>query len=870
MSTDERPSVPDLLVDPLARVRVAIDDIRASARAAAGAASDPRGDATLSEAPPYGVGMIESAYHTIAVLGRRGSGKTTVLSMILRELARTDLLLPPIQPERFTDDDTFLGWLVSGLRCHVAWCDDRMRAQQAESLGPAIEAGEGLVAAYGRLQRQVGAVRGRFRDSLARGTADRFEFETEMARLSFDGLTLADELAQFLDRLLAAATSLRVGSAAGGGWFPLLVIPVDDADMVPNRVTEILQSLRFVVCHPRVVAIIAGDVDTLHFALRAAFQTTPGAVVAREASSDASLARFRDAHVESQLTKYLPRHLRVTLPKLDAVDRLLFTPLDQNLSILDLLNRYEVARPAHEPRRPNLVGDYFDFSWAFGETGEDKPKVVPSQYADALPDVPRDLVQLHGMLRIGLGSGGNGGVRTSGGFLRQLWLDHLVACLPLAEQDTVRSVLIWYRDAGEWVVDTDFRTFKDFHAVGRSRRLHWRTDATMQLRCFLRNGIGYATSDRPARKDNAPADEVTSDEAPSFQAQALVALATEMDEGGFDLERGTFGKLRRLGGISWIHYTVVEFEKSETDCQFWVIPDWDCVIDVLLYGTHWNRVVDLLRAFGEVGDDDDALHLEAAALAHVAGVLAVAATRSLPPLPFGMDEVRQAGSLSALWTRRREELAAPLAATARELFLRGSGPSGNRRDRDYARWFTGLFPWMADSLCSTRWLADWVLGTWEATLRAAREVGDRRDHAGSARQMLAERIRLSLGQPWVRETCGLLAAMGDPHRAGDLRRQAEQLAMRETATQDELTKLMRALLTAGVPQEILMDALKAGEVTPVLQAQLLEAGVPAAMIARLATLIGETTKRGAGLGRASGSRTGPVGAQGQPDPGPTS
>ena len=61
---------------------------------------------------------------------------------------------------------------------------------------------------------------------------------------------------------------------------------------------------------------------------------------------------FLGEHIDRQVTKYLPRDLRVELPQLSIRERLTFTPIDESRkpigerrSLLDLLNKVVLPVP---------------------------------------------------------------------------------------------------------------------------------------------------------------------------------------------------------------------------------------------------------------------------------------------------------------------------------------------------------------------------------------------------------------------------------------------------------------------------------------------------------------------------------------------
>jgi len=111
---------------------------------------------------------------------------------------------------------------------------------------------------------------GNLRERKAHIDAESFVAEVEMTER--DRLDVVPAFRAFVDALgkdFSRWMSRAVGSR-GKGSHPLFVIPIDDADMNPDRVAEVLQ-LTELLRHPRVAFLIAGDSDLFLATLKVHF-----------------------------------------------------------------------------------------------------------------------------------------------------------------------------------------------------------------------------------------------------------------------------------------------------------------------------------------------------------------------------------------------------------------------------------------------------------------------------------------------------------------------------------------------------------------------------------------------------------------------
>ncbi len=277
--------------------------------------------------------------NVISILGDRGMGKTTLMAKVIRHLDNTqqDIVLNPIQPERFGNDDTLLGWVLAGLEDWVEYCcyhnEDCLRNSLGKPIRPEdwdekqiVKHTEDLRGKYRNLCRIAGRTSGNFRESLRAREADPYQFGEESARLNADGYSLREKMHTFTNTLLDSIKLFDKRKEQA-----LVVVPVDDADLLTKNVLSLFRDIMLLLGHPRILVFVVGDLQTFMYALQNEI-LDPANDLPNESLLDtplSSLENFKNEHVNALLNKYLPKHLRVNLPKLSLCERLLFTPLTE-------------------------------------------------------------------------------------------------------------------------------------------------------------------------------------------------------------------------------------------------------------------------------------------------------------------------------------------------------------------------------------------------------------------------------------------------------------------------------------------------------------------------------------------------------------
>jgi hypothetical protein len=302
----------------------------------------------------YALRLVEDP-SIICISGARGSGKTTVLATAAARLATEGhVVIPPIRPEYFPALGSLLPSAVAQLQTTMAtdWDNDN-----------ALDEGASLKveAALDRTLRQANLI------SIEGSDASPLRADEQAA----DRSLAASADSTFIDSWQRLTTEVRQTAAIrrGRSDYPLIVLPVDDPDLAPGALPQILLDLRLLTSVDGVVGITCLDLDearaVLFDAYSRSYHTPPSRLLA---------ARV----VEAQIAKAFPDDRRVTISGLTDEQRLSFVPLDLTLpSIEKLCKKYTLSESGQRDNIATVL--------RLPVSGR------PSAYADALPANPRDL-----------------------------------------------------------------------------------------------------------------------------------------------------------------------------------------------------------------------------------------------------------------------------------------------------------------------------------------------------------------------------------------------------------------------------------------------------------------------------------------------
>lgn len=303
-------------------------------------------------AMPYVARLIEDP-SIVCIAGERGSGKTTVLATAAAELvAKGHLVIPPLRPEYFPPSSSLIPMAVAHLKTTVA--SDLFEGYFGFDSDSTLK----LSASVDRTLRQANLF------SYGEPQSSSLRVDEQAA----DRSLAASADSNFIDTWQQLITEVRAMAKKRGKRRPLIVLPVDDPDLTPGRLAQILLDMRLLTSVDGVVGITCLDLleveSVLDDAYTSSYKSAPNRLLA---------ARV----VQAQIAKAFPDDRQVIIEGLDGEQRLSFRALDLPLpSIETLCARHSMPEP--------YEGDTLAGPLRL-------PDSSPSLYTNGLPSNPRDL-----------------------------------------------------------------------------------------------------------------------------------------------------------------------------------------------------------------------------------------------------------------------------------------------------------------------------------------------------------------------------------------------------------------------------------------------------------------------------------------------
>lgn len=770
---------------------------------------------------------VEAA-NTIALLGERGVGKTTLLYYICAQLRakKIDIVLPIVRPDRFGERDTLSGAVLAALQ-------KTLETERQDVLDQTRSSGTGASVEYfsnwlDRVRRQEALVQRGFGERLPGHQLSSAEFATEAVQVNTAGTVFAGNWSFCVDWLLNYLDSKRDRGTHDRP--PLLIIPIDDADLKPSILPDLFADLRRLTTHPGVVVLFSGSEAAIENEMIADFHDVKHlGTLLDEGFIDRSNL-LEDVH--RFLEKALPSHLRVELPHLSEEERLAFTPIGEEEPLLALMKRTPVKAPKlfrpvqDEEYFPAVLSDFFIFpidrllseSNAEGYIAKD----LTMPYVNCLSPRPRELEHLYRhmknllsrVIKTSHDAGGNESevdervIQSTIQAVIEHGISHSEALVP----HNVRSPIRWHSNPTGIAVEFDFRDMSFGRENGRGLTirdreigsLHIRNSIQQLNRLYSRRRSEQMEDDTEERQGTkARTQNASRQQQPQFPGSFTysVYLAAELTsdrrrESVFEFE-GQFASLATPGGEAWTDLLQVRIGGARSNGSYWLVPNWDNHYDYFLYRLGWNRMIDLLR---DLADSDISLAtslikddtlIEFALLVHLDLVCRVQASRVLPLYLWQMSVEDLREKLNTWMTDHTNDVGKQL----KDIYNYCVDDGVLVRDQDFLVWFEIFLPWATDRNVASEKLS--------AELMKLREEIIRKDRAESAdhgaANHLAQRIRRNLTADWIPSAIEVVR-----HLIEDL---ADRLIQERSVGFVQLSETFQGILQnlerAQVPEELL-------------------------------------------------------------------
>ena len=212
----------------------------------------------------------EQTTNNIAILGRRGSGKSSVLKTLYNELiqnkSKCNLLLPPIVPENMENHMTLMACILGLLKPVVE--NVVKESNHADNLCPHQKSK--LEKSYNRLLETYLRLQEPYQKISVQQYSTEAEYLRTMAGVFESSNNLISDFKEFINQLLLEYAENGKTSP------PLLFVFIDDIDLSAYRCADLVKTLLTYLAHPAIVTVIAGDLDIFGEALTLNFLRQEG------------------------------------------------------------------------------------------------------------------------------------------------------------------------------------------------------------------------------------------------------------------------------------------------------------------------------------------------------------------------------------------------------------------------------------------------------------------------------------------------------------------------------------------------------------------------------------------------------------------
>lgn len=203
----------------------------------------------------------EQTTNNIAVLGARGSGKSSVLKTLYYDLTKDqnhcNLLLPPIIPENMEKHMTLMSCVLGLLKPMV----EQFAHKHKKANEPCPHRKTDLEKQYNRLLETYLRLQEPYQKISVQQYSTESEYLRTMAEVfeASNGLIL--DFKKFISLLLSEYAQSHNGKQ------PLLFIFIDDIDLSAYRCADLVKTLLTYLAHPAIVTVLAGDITIFGEAL---------------------------------------------------------------------------------------------------------------------------------------------------------------------------------------------------------------------------------------------------------------------------------------------------------------------------------------------------------------------------------------------------------------------------------------------------------------------------------------------------------------------------------------------------------------------------------------------------------------------------
>ncbi len=210
-------------------------------------------------------------YNVISILGKRGSGKSSVLLSVKERLenkldkSHNDIILPLILPDKMSEINDVLGWIIGFIEKQIK---EELKPPKNSISGCCKQSKNDLAKALIELKRVYYQRKEEYQKIILQNFSGNTEYIADKSDVLSSDLDLIVAFRQVVN------IALEERSKGGVGKKPLLIIFFDDVDISAGRCPEILKTILTYLTHPQIVTFVSGDLDVFSEVLTVNFLYT--------------------------------------------------------------------------------------------------------------------------------------------------------------------------------------------------------------------------------------------------------------------------------------------------------------------------------------------------------------------------------------------------------------------------------------------------------------------------------------------------------------------------------------------------------------------------------------------------------------------
>lgn len=210
-----------------------------------------------------------------SILGGRGSGKTSVLFSLYKrfKMDESNIMIPIVMPELLDKDENIVSWIISAIEIGLDEIEEKIKKSyndqpDCQKLFEQFNFFDRCVFNNdNKLRNQFNQLKFNFYNNVNKNFGNNYSENTElMAQSTQSGFELIPQFIKFWNTLISAYEQFL--RANGINTAPLVFLFIDDADLKPEIINDLLFVIPKYLSHPNVVVFISGSQLTLSLAVK--------------------------------------------------------------------------------------------------------------------------------------------------------------------------------------------------------------------------------------------------------------------------------------------------------------------------------------------------------------------------------------------------------------------------------------------------------------------------------------------------------------------------------------------------------------------------------------------------------------------------